>query len=136
MLSGYGVGGLIYSGAVKHVVRRLGERGMVAGGGLLIAACYGGLAAIDRWQWSVPLLVIVGFGYFMMHNTLQTLATELVPHARGTAVSLFAFAMFAGQGIGVAACGPIIDHAGYGPVFVAVGAGVGLLGLWFQSRIT
>ena len=31
----------------------------------------------------------IGLGYYMLHNTLQTNATQMTPEARGTAVAGF-----------------------------------------------
>ncbi|MGE3774379.1 MAG: MFS transporter, partial [Gammaproteobacteria bacterium] len=78
-------------------------------------------------------LGLLGFGFYLMHNTLQTLATEMVPSARGTSFGLFAFALFAGQALGVAAIGWLIDAQGYTIGLGLAGAGVGLLGLWMQG---
>ena len=40
MLAGYGVGGLVYSGPVKRLVPRIGERGVLLLGGSLLCAGY------------------------------------------------------------------------------------------------
>jgi predicted MFS family arabinose efflux permease len=135
ILAGFGFGGLIYSSAVRRIVETLGERGMLTTGGLLMAVCYLSLAAAPDWRWCIPLVIALGFGFIMMHNTLQTLATELAPDTRGTAVSLFAFSLFMGQGVGVALLGHIIDGAGYGPAFAVSGMGLALLGFWFRTRV-
>ena len=135
VLAGFGLGGLIYSSAVARIVDALGERGMVIWGSLIVGCCYLGLAVTQTWVWCVPLLIAIGLGFMMMHNTLQTLATELAPRARGTALALFAFSLFAGQGIGVALFGRVIDDVGYSLAFGIVGVGAALLGLWFQGRI-
>lgn len=71
----------------------------------------------------------------MMHSTLQTQATELSPSSRGTAVSLFAFNLFMGQGIGAVVLGRIVDHAGYIPCFIVCGISVALLAVWFASQM-
>ena len=44
--------------------------------------------------------VALGLGFYMIHNSLQTLATELAPTARGSAVSLHAFFFFVGIALG------------------------------------
>jgi predicted MFS family arabinose efflux permease len=70
-------------------------------------------------------------GYYMIHSTLQTKATELAPGARGTAVSLFAFSLFLGQGIGAALLGVIINRPnGYIVSFCLSGVVMALLGIW------
>jgi predicted MFS family arabinose efflux permease len=51
---------------------------------------------------------VTGIGFYMIHNSLQTQATELAPDARGAAVALHAFFFFLGQ-----ACGPIMYQIGF-----------------------
>ena len=47
----------------------------------------------------------MGMGFYMLHNTLQTNATQMAPERRGTAVSQFAASLFIGQSVGVAIAG-------------------------------
>ena len=135
MLACFGIGSLIYSNTAKYIVASLGERRMVIVGALLMSACYFGLALAPSWQFCVPVLIVCGFGFYVMHNTLQTLATELAPDARGTAVSLFAFSLMIGQGAGVALLGTIIDRFGYSAAFSVTATAVALLGWWFQGKL-
>jgi predicted MFS family arabinose efflux permease len=53
----------------------------------------------------------------MLHNTLQTLATQMAPHARGTAIATFAACLFAGQSSGVALASSLVGSIGYETVF-------------------
>ena len=46
----------------------------------------------------------------MLHNTLQTNATQMTPEARGTAVAMFSSALYLGQIAGVAVAGAIVDR--------------------------
>ena len=48
----------------------------------------------------------IGLGFYMLHNTLQTNATQMAPQARGTAVALFSSALYLGQSLGVALAAP------------------------------
>lgn len=130
-----GLGGLVYIAVVKRIVRLLGERGMIQVGGLIMAAGYAILTFIPAPIWAFPLLAITGFGMYTMHNTLQTLATEIAPNARGTAISLFAFVLMSGQGIGVAVYGFIIDRHGYPPAYLSAAVVIALLATWFQSTL-
>ncbi|KJH69676.1 MFS transporter [Aliterella atlantica] len=135
MLSGFGVGGLIYSASVKWLVSRLGEQGLIFTGGWLV--CFGYLAIVmfQNWILFIPISVLIGMGFYMLHSTLQTRATELAPEARGTAVSLFVFSLFVGQGIGAIALGAIVDSAGgYIHCFITVSVSVALLTLWLYSQ--
>ena len=56
----------------------------------------------------------------MLHNTLQTNATQMAPEARGLAVSTFASCFFIGQGLGAWLGGHVVDGPGTTPLFVAV----------------
>jgi predicted MFS family arabinose efflux permease len=132
-LLAYGIGGLAYSAAAPALLRLLGQRGLIAAGGVLMAWSFIVLATAGHWLACACALTVLGFGFYLMHSTLQTLATELIPAARGTAFALFAFALFAGQALGVAAVGAIVDAEGYTMALGAVGLGIGLLGLWMQG---
>jgi predicted MFS family arabinose efflux permease len=135
MLAGYGLGGLCYSATVKRLVPRIGERGILLLGGSLLCAAYLLIGLLQTWWLFIPGMILYGMGYFTMHGTLQTRATELNPQARASAVSLFAFMFFLGQGTGPIAMGQAIRIAGYGPSFAAAGVGILALALWFRSRL-
>jgi len=134
MLSGFGLGGLIYSRSVQLLIRRLGESGLIGVGGWLMCASYLSIAVFQNWILFIPLNILMGLGFYMMHGTLQTLATELAPEARGTAVSLFAFNLFLGQGLGAAVLGRVVDGSGYVPCFVMAGVASALLSVWFVKQ--
>jgi MFS family permease len=71
--------------------------------------------------------MLLGMGYYTMHGTLQTRATELAPEARGTAISLFAFFFFMGQATGPQLLGSILKSHGYGAAFITAGVGLFLV---------
>lgn len=135
ILAGYGIGGLIYSRTVRRLLGRLGERGIVLTGGVLIGVCLIGIATIQAWWQAIPLVVITGIGFFGLHGTLQTKATELSPEARGTAVSAFAFCLFLGQGIGAAVFGQIIHYSSYEVAFILSALSVAALAAVFATRV-
>jgi len=130
MLAGYGLGGLVYSVSVRRLVPVIGERGILLLGGTLLWAAYTLIGMLSTWWLFIPGMVLYGMGYFTMHGTLQTRATELNPQARATAVSLFAFVFFLGQGIGPALMGQSIVRFGYATSFAAAGLGLLILALW------
>jgi predicted MFS family arabinose efflux permease len=92
--------------------------------------------ALTPWLWiAPPAVALVGLGFYMLHNTLQTEATQLAPEARGLSVSLFAIVLFTGQSVGVALAGLVIDRWGGAPIFL--GAAVGMLAIihWFRLQL-
>lgn len=128
-----GFGSLLYTALVGWLVRVVGQRRMIALGGTLMTACFLGLAVSHRWAVAMPLLLLLGFAIYLMHNTLQTFGTELAPEARGTSVSLMVFLLFAGQAIGAFCLGHAIDRFGYGPSYIVIALALGLLGWWLQG---
>jgi predicted MFS family arabinose efflux permease len=99
-----GLGGLAYAVFAPTIVRTIGPRRMAIAGGVLIAT---GMALFGLphppWYVAPAFFFLMGFGFFLLHNNLQTQATELSQTHRGSAVALFACSFFAGQ-----ACGPLI----------------------------
>ncbi|MBD2303077.1 MFS transporter [Nostoc sp. FACHB-190] len=134
MLSSFGLGGLIYSRSVKWLVQRLGEVGLMGVGGWLMCICFLAIALLHNWLLFIPFCTLMGLAFYMMHSTLQTQATELAPEARGTAVSLFAFNLFIGQGIGAAVFGRVVDNFGYVPCFIIAGIVLALLATWLFTK--
>ena len=135
MLAGFGIGGLSYTLLVRWLLRRLGEAGFALAAAVVLLAFYVCLPFSPLWQLVGPLCVVGGFGFYMLHNTLQTKATEMYPRARGTAISAFALSLFCGQAFGVTLFGRLIAAFGYTPSFVVTGVALLLLALFFARRL-
>lgn len=135
IVAGFGVGGLIYSAASTRLIRRLGQTGLVAWGGLLIALSFVVIVISIAPLMVVPATILAGFSYYMLHNTLQTASTQMAPEARGLAVATFASCLFLGQAVGVAIAAPIYDNTGGMPLFLSAGALLFLLGLFLRAVI-
>ena len=131
----FAIGGLIYSLSVRRLVNRLGQIGLVTGGGAMLALAYLTIAFTPQAYVAPFAIMAIGLGYYMLHNTLQTNATQMTPQARGTAVAIFSSALYLGQTLGVAINGVVFDRFGSLPVFAT--AAVGLLGLalWFARDL-
>jgi predicted MFS family arabinose efflux permease len=71
----------------------------------------------------------------MLHNTLQTNATQMTPEARGTAVAIFSSALYLGQTAGVAASGMVFDRLTAVPLFLISGVVLLALSLWFARQL-
>ena len=66
---------------------------------------------------AVVVVVLLGLAWCAMHSTLQTWATEVLPAARATVVSLFAGSLFAGSAAASVAAAGFADAGRYGVVF-------------------
>jgi predicted MFS family arabinose efflux permease len=131
----FAIGGLIYSLSVRGLVNRLGQIGLVTAGGVMLALAYLTIAFTPSTYLAPLAIITIGLGYYMLHNTLQTNATQMTPEARGTAVAIFSSALYLGQTLGVAINGVVFDRFGAIPVFVTAGAGLLGLGLWFARAL-
>jgi MFS transporter, YNFM family, putative membrane transport protein len=131
----FGLGGLLFAALVKILVLRLGQTGLAIAGGFLIAAAYVELAVTPVW-WLAPVATMaIGLGFYMLHNTMQTNATQMTPQARGTAVAIFSSAIFVGQTVGVGIGSLLIDRAGAVPLFVGTAVAIPILAIWFAGQL-
>lgn len=131
----YAVGGLVYAVSARRLVATLGERRMVLLGGVLMSATFLALWLSPWWFAAGPIALLMGFGTYLFHNTLQTHATQMAPASRGTAVALFAFCLFAGQALGVTLAGWSVDHLGYAPMLATAAAGLAVAGWAFAGAL-
>ena len=120
----YGVGGIVFAVLSRTLVQRLGEVGLAVVGGLLICVTLVAIATITAWPLATLATVVLGMGFYMLHNTLQTNATQMAPERRGTAVTQFAASLFIGQSVGVALAGLLAEAIDTNAVLLAGGAGV------------
>ncbi len=131
----FAIGGLIYSLSVRVLFERFGPVGIASGGGALLALGYAALA-FEPFYWMAPLAITaIGLGFYMLHNTLQTNATQMTPEARGTAVAIFSSALYLGQTAGVAAGGVVFDRFTAVPLFLIAGGVLLALSLWFAREL-
>ena len=131
----FAIGGLIYSFSVRVLVERLGPVGLVTAGGALMALAFVTLA-FEPTAFTAPVAITcIGLGFYMLHNTLQTNATQMTPEARGTAVAIFSSALYLGQTLGVAIYGAIFDRFSAVPVFLIAAAVLLALGLWVARAL-
>ena len=135
MLVAFALGGIVFALFVRHGVRHLGERGLSRAGAALLGA------ALLLVAWAPgPLLaatgcLAAGLGFYMLHNTLQTNATQMEPRRRGAAMALFATLYFIGQSVGVALAGVAAQAFGTRPVIAAAAILVLPVGFTFASLL-
>ena len=131
----YGVGGLLYSQFARHWLARFGERGLARLGSRLVAA---GLLLLAWAPWALLAALgclAAGLGFYMLHNTLQTQATQMAPEARGSAVTLFACLLFFGQSCGVLLVAFAVDGGGLRWTYTLAALGMVLLGLEITRKV-
>jgi predicted MFS family arabinose efflux permease len=131
----FAIGGLIYSMTVPMLVGRFGQSGLAACGGILLAAAFVTLA-FEPTAFIGPLAITaIGLGFYMLHNTMQTNATQMAPEARGTAVSVFSASLYLGQTAAVAVAGAAFDRYTAVPVFLVAAVGLLGLGIYFSHQL-
>lgn len=131
----FGIGGLIYAASVGLLVKRFGQPGIAVVGGVVLGLAYLVLAIGAAW-WLAPVAVTgIGFGFYALHNTLQTNATQMTPQARATAVAIFSSAIYLGQVLGVAAAAVVFDRFTAAPLFIATAIALPALAWWFAGRL-
>jgi predicted MFS family arabinose efflux permease len=135
VIAGFGVGSVAYALVVHRLVNRFRQPGLVLGGGLFGSAGFLVLAFMPAWELAPFACLVLGFGYYMLHNTLQTHATQMLPDARGTAVAGFSSALFLGASAGVALAAPLFDRAGAVTLFVLTAILWTALAAWCRWRL-
>jgi YNFM family putative membrane transporter len=136
----FAIGGLIYTLCVGVLVNRLGQIGLVIAGGAFVSAGYIILSVQPVWWFAPIATTLIGLGFYMVHNTFQTNATQMAPQARATALAIFSSAIYMGITVGVATAAPIVDRFTAVPVFLTGAIGFPVLcalfarGLWRRRQ--
>ncbi len=128
VLGAFGIGGLLYAASVRRLLNLFGVRRLCLIGSACAALSFAALAFSPLWWLDAAAMFFAGVSFYMLHNSLQTEATELAPSARGSAVALFACGLFAGQGFGPLVFGALLHKVGPQPALVAVAATILVLG--------
>jgi predicted MFS family arabinose efflux permease len=113
----YGIAVICWTRLVKLLTSRLGASALILIGAGMLALGYATGSAVRSLAGVSVAAVLIGGGFAFMHSTLQTWATEVVPEARATVISLFAAALFAGSGIATAAMAPLAGAGSFGQIF-------------------
>ncbi len=135
MLIAFALGGVAFAILVRHAVRGLGERGLSRAGAMLLAAGMLLVAFVPGPRVAPLGCLAAGLGFYMLHNTLQTNATQMEPRRRGAAMALFATLYFLGQSAGVALAGAAAQALGTRPVIATAAVLIVPLGFAFARRL-
>jgi predicted MFS family arabinose efflux permease len=135
LLGGFGLGALAYTLLARVIVSRLGQSRMALASGIVLAIAFLSFTVeMPVWALGLPIF-LCGLGFYLIHNTLQTRATQMAPEARGLAVSVFASCFFLGQSAGVTVAGQMVMAVGYRPLFVSAAVLLPALALLFARRL-
>jgi predicted MFS family arabinose efflux permease len=129
VIAGFAVGGLFYTLTVSRFLPRLGVRGMMIAGASMVALQLGVIGFGPGWKFQAASLLLMGWGFYMIHGCLQVFASELSVEARATALSLHSFFFFMGQTIGPIAYGLGIGHIGKLPTLLTAASVFAVLGI-------
>lgn len=105
VIAAFSVGGLVYSMAVTNIVRLLTPPKMMLTGGCLAAVGFLMIAFNPPWFVQLVACWLMGIGFFFLHGCVQVEASELLPSARGTALSMHSLFFFIGNAVGPIAYG-------------------------------
>jgi predicted MFS family arabinose efflux permease len=112
VIAGFAVGGLFYTMTVSRFLPRLGVNGMMISGAALVGLQLAAIAFGPGWKIQIACLLMMGWGFYMIHGCLQVFASELSVEARATALALHSFFFFMGQTVGPIAYGIGIQRVG------------------------
>lgn len=135
MMAAFGGGAIVYALSARWLLMWFGERGLALGGGVLLCLGYLALAVVPTVVIVPLVMVVLGLGFYMIHNTLQSNATQMAPESRGLGVSLFALALFLGQSLGVALAAPVVDGYGAPAIYAAAAVILPGIALWFRAQL-
>lgn len=122
VIAGFAIGGLFYTLTVARFLPRLGMRGMMIVGATLVALQLVAVAFGPDWRIQLVVLLLMGWGFYMIHGCIQVFASELSVEARATALALHSFFFFMGQTLGPIAYGFGLEKAGKIPTLFTAAA--------------
>jgi predicted MFS family arabinose efflux permease len=133
-IAGLGFGGLMYTVMVPVILKFATRPQMMRAGGILAGLALMSLGLTISWIWTGVSMIMLGIGFFLMHNSIQTEVTELAPSARASGFALHAFSFYMGQSVGPMLYAVSIHAIGFntsviigGVVLIAVGIGANIL---------
>lgn len=112
VIGAIGIGGLVYVAILKLLLKRFSIYQFMAAGGILMSLGPMVLAADVEWTYAAAAFCVTGFGFMLLHNSIQTEVVELAPASRQSAYSLHAFSFFMGQAAGPIAFGTGLKSVG------------------------
>jgi predicted MFS family arabinose efflux permease len=129
VIAGFAIGGLFYTLTVSRFLPRIGVTGMMISGATLMGLQLAIIGFGPPWQAQFGNFIFMGWGFYMLHGSLQVFASELSVEARATSLSLHSFFFFMGQTVGPIAYGFGLAHVGKVAALLTSAAIILVLGL-------
>jgi MFS transporter, DHA1 family, inner membrane transport protein len=123
LIAAFAVGGVFYSLSVPVLIARVRERYLMVIGGTIAATGLVLIALHFPWVWQIAIYGLFGFGFYLLHGSIQVHVTDLSQTARGAAASLHSSSFYLGQAVGPVVYGYGFAHGGAEPS-IFVGAAV------------
>lgn len=133
-IGAFGLGGLTYAAMARWLLVRFGQAGVVRLGGVIGLLALVGMGIAPALWVAVLSGLLLGTAFYMIHNAIQTRATELSQQFRGSAVSLHAFSFFSGQSLGPIVFGLGGSTVGLGVTLCVAGVLLAALSWSLASR--
>jgi len=124
VIAGFGIGGIIYTLQVSWLLAVIGEKRLMAAGGMAVAFCLIVIALRAPWPVEFVNFILLGFGFYLLHGCIQVYVTELAPAARGSAMAGHSAFFFLGQAVG-----PVV----YG---LGLSSGIGIVPVLLVGAVT
>jgi predicted MFS family arabinose efflux permease len=123
LIAAFAVGGVFYSLVLPALIVRVRERLLMLAGGTLAATGLVLIALHFPWVWQVAIYGLFGFGFYLLHGSIQVHVTDLSQTARGAAASLHSSFFYLGQAVGPVVYGYGFAHGEAEPT-IFIGAAV------------
>lgn len=122
VIAAFAIGGLLYSVSISPLLARFGMANLMKAGGIIMGAQLAVTALEMSWQAHALSMLVMGWGFYLLHGSLQVFSSELSEEARASAMSLHACFFFLGQTVGPLAYGVGIHHIGKLPSLMITAA--------------
>lgn len=134
LLSGFGIGRLMFSLSVKFLLKIFSQSQFLIFGGVVSCGAYLSLAYIQSPAGLFPIFLFLGLGFYMFHLTLQTHATTVSPKTQGTPMALFSLAIFIGTSTGAQLFDYLIVNFRFIHAFVTAAVIMITVTLWYSRH--
>lgn len=129
VIAGMAAGSLLFSLFLPFFLRFISRPALMTLGGLVGGTGFGAYAMGLHWTVQVGLFALVGLGFFMLHNSVQTEVAEIEPSARSSAYAMHAFSFFLGQSAGPVIWSLVIGLAGAPAALIVIGCVIATAGV-------